>query len=176
MYFVIEHWENISVKPSQLGPRYEQCIEDMLRLSVEGKCSARHGYIVCVVRLVHKEPGRIQDGTGMIVVAVKYQAIVFKPVTDEVLDGVVTDVNRLGCFVQCGPLKVFVSRNSIPTAYRYDEGGMPPSYSDGELSIKSQTELRLKLQGVRFDQSNLFAIATIDAHYLGPIESENFLE
>ncbi|WBY55643.1 DNA-directed RNA polymerase II subunit RPB7 [Plasmodium yoelii yoelii] len=95
MYFVIEEWKNVIIKPSQLGPKYQQYIEDMLRNSIEGQCTEKYGYIICVIRIMHSEPGRVQDGTGMIVVKVKYQAIVFKPFKDEVLFKINKLINKL---------------------------------------------------------------------------------
>ncbi|GAB65483.1 DNA-directed RNA polymerase II [Plasmodium cynomolgi strain B] len=171
MYFVIEEWKNVIIKPSQLGPRYQQFIEDMLRNSVEGQCNAKYGYIICVIRIIHSEPGRVQDGTSMIVVKVKYQAIVFKPFKDEVLDAVVTDVNKLGFFAQAGPLKIFISRTAIPKYFEYSEDSHYPCFSSGVYNIKPQTTVRIKLQGIRYDLSNMFAIATINNEYLGCIES-----
>ncbi|CCF73282.1 DNA-directed RNA polymerase II subunit G [Babesia microti strain RI] len=172
MYFVIEQWKNIGIKPSQLGPNYQQCIEEMLRNEVEGHCTAKFGYVVCVIRIVHCESGRVQDGTGMIIVSVKYQAIVFKPFKDEVLDAIVTDVNKLGFFAQAGPLKVFVSKSSIAPGYAYQDDASQPCFSDGTSVIRSQTEIRMRLQGIRYDNSNMFAIATIKADYLGPVEND----
>ncbi|CDR95811.1 DNA-directed RNA polymerase II, putative [Babesia bigemina] len=171
MYFVVEQWKIINVKPSQLGPSYQQNIEEMLRNQVEGHCSSKYGYVVCVIRIIKNEIGRVQDGTGMIVVNVKYQAIVFKPFNDEVLDAVVTDVNKLGFFAQAGPLKAFVSRTAIQPSFVYDNDAANPCYSDGTISIKPQTEVRMRIQGIRYDNSNMFAIATVNADYLGAFEN-----
>lgn len=172
MYFVVELWKNVTVHPRDLGPRYEQCVEDLIRKEVEGKCDNYYGYIICVIRIIHRDKGRIQDGTGLIVVPVKYQAIVFKPFKDEVLDSVVTDVNKLGFFAQAGPLKAFISRSALPGTFEYKDDiySSVPRFSDGECTIKPQSEVRIKLQGVRYDQSNIFAIATINNDYLGPME------
>lgn len=85
MYFVVEQWKLINLKPCQLGPNYQQNIEEMLRDQVEGHCTNKYGYVVCVIRIVQNDMGRVQDGTAMIVVNVKYQAIVFKPFKDEVI-------------------------------------------------------------------------------------------
>lgn len=45
-----------------------------------------------------------------------------------------------------------------------------PSFSDGSVALRIGGEIRLKLLGVRFDASQIFAVATINADYLGPIE------
>ncbi|BAM38741.1 DNA-directed RNA polymerase II [Theileria orientalis strain Shintoku] len=173
MYFVVEQWKLINLKPSQLGPNYQQNIEEMLRDQVEGHCTAKYGYVVCVIRIVHNDMGRVQDGTAMIVVNVKYQAIVFKPFKDEVLDAIVTDVNKLGFFAQAGPLKAFVSRNSIHPNFVYDNDGAYPCYTDGTINIRAQSEVRMRLQGIKYDNANMFAIATINADHLGAFESDS---
>lgn len=88
------------------------------------------------------------------------------------LDAIVTDVNKLGFFAQAGPLKAFVSRNSIHPNFVYDSDSAYPCYSDGTISIKPQSEVRMRLQGIKYDNSNLFAIATINADHLGAFESD----
>lgn len=45
-----------------------------------------------------------------------------------------------------------------------------PSFSDGSLALRTGGEIRLKLLGVRFEASQIFAVATTNADYLGPIE------
>lgn len=89
----------------------------------------------------------------------------------QVLDAVVTDVNKLGFFAQAGPLKAFVSRTSIQPSFVYDNDATNPCYSDGTVSIKPQTEVRMRIQGIRYDSSSMFAIATVNADYLGAFEN-----
>lgn len=48
---------------------------------------------------------------GFVVYAVKYKAIVFRPFKGEVLDAVVTQVNKVGMFAEIGPLSCFISHH-----------------------------------------------------------------
>lgn len=77
----------------------------------------------------------------------------------------------MGFFAQAGPLKIFISRTAIPKYFEYTEDAHYPCFSSGSHNIKPQTTVRLKLQGIRYDLSNMFAIATINNEYLGCIES-----
>lgn len=52
-----------------------------------------------------------QDGTGFATFKVAYQAIVCRPYKGEVLDAVVTSVNKMGFFAEAGPLQIFVSNH-----------------------------------------------------------------
>ena len=58
----------------------------------------------------------------------RFNAIVFRPFKGEVLDAVVTQVNKLGFFAQVGPLQVFVSKHLIPSDMRFDPQSTPPAY------------------------------------------------
>ena len=90
------------------------------------------------------------------------QAIVFRPFKGEVLDAIVTKVNKVGLFTQIGPLSCFVSRHvrstlvlivcllvcllftclllsmlllylqSIPPEMDFDPNSTPPSYCTAE--------------------------------------------
>lgn len=53
--------------------------------------------------------GVIVPGTGQAQFKVEYNAIVFKPFKNEVVDGVVNNVSKMGIFLDVGPLSVFVS-------------------------------------------------------------------
>ena len=45
----------------------------------------------------------------------EFRAIVFRPFKNEVLDGVVTQMDQFGIFVEVGPLQVYVS-DQVPVA------------------------------------------------------------
>ena len=113
-------------------------------------------------------PGIIQPGQGFVVYPVKYKAIVFRPFKGEVLDAVVTQVNKVGLFTEIGPLSCFISRHSIPADMTFDPNSNPPCYktADEEMVIQQDDEIRLKIVGTRVDASDIFAIGTLMDDYL----------
>ena len=56
------------------------------------------------------------------------KAIVFRPFKGEVVDGVVTQVNKVGLMVDVGPMACFISRHSIPSDMEFDPDANPPCY------------------------------------------------
>ena len=58
----------------------------------------------------------------------KIKAIVFRPFKGEVVDGVVTQVNKVGLMVDVGPMGCFISRHSIPSDMEFDPDSNPPCY------------------------------------------------
>src|SRR4051795_6134596 len=85
----------IQLHPSFFGPQMQRFMNDKLHKDVEGTCSGRYGYIVTVVKVTTIGKGRILPGSGLAEFNVKYQAIVFKPYKGEVVDAVVSTVNKV---------------------------------------------------------------------------------
>ncbi|PVV01501.1 hypothetical protein BB560_004085 [Smittium megazygosporum] len=160
----------IVLHPRSLGPQMRQYVTEKLYQEVEGTCTGQYGYIVTVLALVDIGPGTIIPGIGSAEFTVKYSAIVFKPFKGEVVDGVVNGVNKLGFFVDVGPLEVYVSQHLIPADMVFDPNGNPPNYRSDDQKIEKGTLIRLKIVGTRVDSSDIFTIGTIKEDYLGVIE------
>ncbi|KAI8974091.1 RNA polymerase Rpb7 [Pilobolus umbonatus] len=169
MFFLKELSHTITLHPSYFGPNMHQQLKDKLYADVEGTCSGRYGYIITVVSLSSFGKGKILPGSGLSEFKVSYQAIVFKPYKNEVLDGIVTTVNKMGFFADVGPLQVFVSNHLIPNDMKFDANGNPPCYSSEDQVIQKDVQVRLKIVGTRIDATEIFAIGTIKEDYLGVI-------
>ncbi|CAO3596958.1 RNA polymerase Rpb7 [Absidia repens] len=171
MFFLKELSHTITLHPSYFGPSIQTRLKDKLYSDVEGTCSGRFGYIITVVSLMNISKGKILPGSGLAEFRVKYQAIVFKPYKGEVLDAVISTVNKMGFFADVGPLQVFVSSHLIPNDMRYDPNSTPPCYSSDDQVINKGAQVRIKLVGTRIDATEIFAIGTIKEDYLGVISS-----
>lgn len=57
--------------------------------------SGRHGFVVAVTAVETIGSGLIRDGTGFVTFPVKYQCVVFRPFKGEILESVVTMVNKV---------------------------------------------------------------------------------
>ena len=58
-------------------------------------CVFRYGFVIAVTTIDNIGAGIIQPSRGFVVYPVKYKAIVFRPFKGEVLDAVVTQVNKV---------------------------------------------------------------------------------
>lgn len=58
-------------------------------------CSGRHGFVVAITGIENVGKGLIRDGTGFVTFPVKYQCVVFRPFKGEILEAVVTMVNKV---------------------------------------------------------------------------------
>ncbi|KAG8933724.1 DNA-directed RNA polymerase II subunit [Tulasnella sp. 417] len=170
MFFVKELTHRILLHPSYFGPQMEKFLENKLYADVEGTCSGAYGYIIAVLSIVDIGQGNVLSGTGQAEFITVYRAIVFKPFKGEVVDGIVGEVNKMGFFVEVGPLNVFVSNHLIDPEMKFDPNSNPPSYASQDQIIERDTHVRLKIVGTRVDATEIFAIGTIKEDHLGVVE------
>ncbi|RDX60619.1 hypothetical protein CR513_61219 [Mucuna pruriens] len=143
----------------QLHPRYfgrnlrDNLVAELMK-DVEGTCSGRHGFVVSVTGIENIGKGLIRVGTGFVTFPVKYQRGVFRPFKGEILEAVVTMVNKL-----------------IPDDVEFQTGDMPNyTTSDGSyVKIQKDSAVRLKIIGTRVDATEIFCIGTIKDDFLGVI-------
>lgn len=72
-----------------------QFLEPKLYADVEGTCLGEFGHIIDVVNVLDIGKGMELPSSGQAGFLTKYRAIGFKPFKDEVVDGVVTIVNKV---------------------------------------------------------------------------------
>lgn len=103
---------------------------------------------------------------------VKYNAIIFRPFKNEIFDGIVKQVNKVGIFVEIGPLTCFISHNSMSGSMEFCQRSNPPCYKSKEETevIAPDTMIRIKIVGLRHDITGMFAIGSLMDDYLGAIE------
>ena len=81
------------------------------------RCDPKADAVACR-RSTHATRGS-GAGAGLVTFPIRYMAVVFRPFKGEVLDAVVTTVNKMGFFAEVGPLQV-----PAPVAL---PAGLPPS-------------------------------------------------
>merc|ERR1712154_598189 len=159
MFFHICLDHEIMLAPRYFGPQLMDTVKQKLFTEVEGTCTGKYGFVIAVTTIDNIGAGLIQPGQGFVVYPFKY----------EVLDAVVTQVNKVGLFTEIGPLACFISRHSIPADMTFDPNSNPPCYKTAEedMVIQQDDEIRLKIVGTRVDASDIFAIGTLMDDYLG---------
>jgi DNA-directed RNA polymerase II subunit RPB7 len=175
-FFHLELHKELTLYPRFFSPNIKQLLTTQLIEKVEGTCSGRHGFVITVTEVLHIGKGKIHEGAGVVTFPIRFTAVVFRPFKGEVLDAVVTTVNKLGFFADVGPLQVFVSKHLIPSDMSFDDKSNPQSYvsqiSDEQpLRVTKDSEVRLRVIGTRVDATEIFAIGTIKEDYLGIIST-----
>lgn len=169
MFFLKELSLELTLHPSFFGPQMHQYLLEKLVQEVEGTVSGDYGYIVTVIDSmpINVGSGVVPSGQGSAVFNVKYNAVVFKPFKGEVVDALVTNVNKMGVFCDVGPLSVFVSAHLIPQNMSFNPTANPPAFVSEDQSIEKGSRIRVKIVGVRADVGKIFAIGSIKEDFLG---------
>lgn len=151
----LEH--EILLHPRYFGPQLIETVKQKLYTEVEGTCTGKYGFVIAVTTIDDIGSGVILAGQGFVVYPVKYKAIVFRPFKGEVLDAVVTQVNKVGMFAEIGPLSCFISHHSIPADMQFCPNGNPPCYKskDEDVVIALEDKIRLKIVGTRVDATGI---------------------
>lgn len=169
MFYHVSIQQSIDLEPMYFGPKLRDTICLKITDKVEGTCSPKHGYILAVLKVDEVTKGKIrQDGSGFATFKATFQCITFRPFKGEVLDCVVSQVNKMGFFADAGPLQIFVSSHLIPDDYEYSSvNGDAFVSTDATSQIKEGTEVRIKIVGVRADPHDMFCIGTMKEGWLG---------
>ncbi|XP_032410049.1 DNA-directed RNA polymerase II subunit RPB7 [Xiphophorus hellerii] len=169
MFYHISLEHEILLHPRYFGPNLLNTVKQKLFTEVEGTCTGKYGFVIAVTTIDNIGAGVIQPSRGFVLYPVKYKAIVFRPFKGEVVDAVVTQVNKVGLFTEIGPMSCFISRHSIPSEMEFDPNSNPPCYKtvDEDIVIQQDDEIRLKIVGTRVDKNDIFAIGSLMDDYLG---------
>eukprot|EP00124_Ichthyophonus_hoferi_P002680 Ihof_evm5s193 gene=Ihof_evmTU5s193 len=157
MFFQIELFHELVLAPQYFGPKLRKVLKAKLHREVEGTCSGRYGYIIAVTQIVEIGKGKIMETKGLVTFPIKYNAVVFRPFKNEVLDGIVTQVTKAGIFCQCGPLRVFIIKsNTWPDAVFEPNANPPCLRSESQnLAVQLDDEIRFQIVGTRNDMNEI---------------------
>ncbi|KAF7467140.1 DNA-directed RNA polymerase II subunit RPB7 [Marmota monax] len=160
MFYHISLEHEILLHPRYFGPNLLNTVKQKLFTEVEGTCTGKYGFVIAVTTIDNIGAGVIQPGRGFVLYPVKYKAIVFRPFKGEVVDAVVTQVNKVGLFTEIGPMSCFISRHSIPSEMEFDPNSNPPCYKtmDEDIVIQQEDDIRLKIVGTRVDKNDIVSL------------------
>jgi DNA-directed RNA polymerase II subunit RPB7 len=169
-FYLVELTKTVTVHPRHFHAKLADHVVSRLLTLTEGTTSGRYGYLIAVVQVERPlPPGRILPGTGHAAFPLRYKALVYRPFLGEVLDGVITSVTRHGVFVSVGPLSVFVSARNVPSDLEFDETEhcFASVLQGSEDRLEVGTLVRLRIVGMRRDATEIAAVGTLRADYLG---------
>jgi len=174
MFYVKTLEHEIELEPIHFGPKLRSTIVRLLKEQVEGLALANFGYVVNVIEVSDEDirSGVIEYDTGNVTFFVKYVALCLRPVINEVVDSTVSICSSLGFFAFVGPLRIFVSKHSMPEDMMNGFDGDKDAWvsDDREVVVAAGSGVRLKIKGRTVEQGNITAIGTIKDNYLGLID------
>jgi len=162
MYFIVESEDMIRIPPPLLGEDYDKVVRELAYEKLEGRAGSlpdnpKDKYVILVVLEV--EPvgdGVIVHGDGAVYQKVRYKALAYQPMLQEVVEGMVVDVLRFGAFIRFGPMDGLLHISQImDDRIDVDEVNKRLVGKETKKSIKVGDKLRVRIVAVSLSDVNV---------------------
>ncbi|HTT25848.1 MAG TPA: DNA-directed RNA polymerase, partial [Thermoplasmata archaeon] len=104
MYYLDHRRDVVRIPPSRLGPELAGVLVELAQQQFEGKLVDGQSLAVTIRDVKPVGEGHIIHGDGGVYQEVEYQALLFRPEIQEVVEGAVVEIRKFGAFVRFGPL------------------------------------------------------------------------
>jgi len=104
MYYLDHRRDVVRVPPERLGAELESVLTELAQQQFEGKLVDGQSLAVAIRDVRGIGEGHIIHGDGGVYQEVEYEALLFRPEIQEVIEGAVVEIRKFGAFVRFGPL------------------------------------------------------------------------
>ncbi|MCD5409975.1 MAG: DNA-directed RNA polymerase [Methanocellales archaeon] len=117
MYKKMRLVEVVRVPPEKLGDEVKEAVAEALEDKLEGRIDKTIGVIVAIIKVVDVGEGRILVGDGAVYYKTTFDAIVYKPEMQEIIEGKIVEIVEFGAFVSMGPVDGLLHVSQIADDY-----------------------------------------------------------
>eukprot|EP01017_Pseudomicrothorax_dubius_P014818 TRINITY_DN1733_c0_g1_i2.p1 TRINITY_DN1733_c0_g1~~TRINITY_DN1733_c0_g1_i2.p1 ORF type:complete len:103 (-),score=27.60 TRINITY_DN1733_c0_g1_i2:405-713(-) len=94
VFAMIEITTYETMAPEYLGPELGSSIQQRIYLKYQGQFHSMYGYVITILKVSKLDSGYVLE-RGQVLFKITFNALVFKPVQDEVMYAIVGDVNQV---------------------------------------------------------------------------------
>ncbi|OPX75729.1 MAG: DNA-directed RNA polymerase subunit E' [Methanosaeta sp. PtaB.Bin018] len=141
------------IEPDHLGDPLEAAVNRSLRDKYEAVVDKTLGTIVAVLGADQIGEGHILAGDGSIYYNVIFDALVFKPEMQEIIEGEVVEIVKFGAFISMGPFDGLLHVSQITNEYiSYDEKNARLVSKDSNKSLGEGDKVRARVIAVSLNE------------------------
>ena len=141
------------IEPDHLGDPLEAAVDRSLRDKYEAVVDKSLGTIVAVLGSDNIGEGRILAGDGSIYYEVDFEALVFKPEMQEIVEGEVVEIVKFGAFLSIGPFDGLLHVSQITNEYiSYDEKNARLVSKESNKSLGEGDRVRARIIAVSLNE------------------------
>ena len=141
------------IEPDHLGDPLEAAVDRSLRDKYEAVVDKSLGTIVAVLGSDNIGEGRILAGDGSIYYQVDFEALVFKPEMQEIVEGEVVEIVKFGAFLSIGPFDGLLHVSQITNEYiSYDEKNARLVSKESSKSLGEGDRVRARIIAVSLNE------------------------
>jgi DNA-directed RNA polymerase subunit E' len=143
------------IEPSQMGKPLENAVEVALRNKYEAVVDKALGTIVAILSIDTIGEGHILAGDGSVYYDVAFDAIVFKPEMQEIMEGEVVEIVKFGAFLSLGPFDGLLHVSQITNEYiSYDEKNARLVSKESDKSLGEGDHVRARIIAVSLNEKD----------------------
>ena len=147
MYSILELKSNIRVPPQFLGKKIKEAIKTAIEEEFIGALG-KHGLFLAVLDVKKIGEGTIIPGDGAVYYETTFEALVYRPILQEVVEGFISEVMEFGAFVRIGPIDGLVHVSQVMDDYvNYAESGVLQG-KESKRSLKAKDVVRARIIAV----------------------------
>lgn len=153
MYIKIRAVDVVRVPPKRLGDDLQLTVKEMLQEKLEGRMDKKIGMFIAILDVVDIKEGRLMIGDPGVYYETVFDALVFRPRMQEIVEGEVVEIVEFGAFVQIGPLDGLLHISQITDEYiSYDEKGAKLVTKDTSRTLGEGDRLRARIVAISLNE------------------------
>ncbi len=117
MYSMARLEDTIRITPERFGENLDKVVEEIVQKTFEGTMRKNYGIIVAADNIQPVGDGIIIHGDGAMYQRVAFDALLFQPVLQEIVDGIVCEIVEFGAFCHIGPIDALIHMSQIMNDY-----------------------------------------------------------
>ena len=141
--------EVVRIPPRLFGLKISEGALEILRDQYERTVDKNYGIIVSLHNAKIQSKGKVLHGDGAVFCEVEFDALVFTPEVNEVVEGEVTEIVEFGAFVRLGPIDGLVHVSQVANDFlTYDKKTASLVGRQSKKSIKKGDLVKAKIATV----------------------------
>jgi len=141
------------IEPDQMGEPLEAAVDKALRDKYEAVVDKTLGTVVAVLGASDIGEGNILPGDGAVYYQVTFDALVFKPEMQEIIEGEVVEIVKFGAFLSLGPFDGLLHVSQITNEYiSYDEKNARLVSKESNKSLGEGDKVRARVIAVSLNE------------------------
>ena len=117
MYRMLKIEDTVRISPELFSEDLSKVIAEMAHKTFEGVVRKDYGVIVLITSVESVGEGIIIHGDGAVYQRIRFDALMFKPEMQEIIDGIVCEVVQFGAFCHIGAMDALVHMSQIMNDY-----------------------------------------------------------
>ncbi len=141
--------QTVRIPPELFGMKMHEAALSILREQLERTINKELGIVISVDNAKINSSGRVLQGDGAAYFDVSFEALIFQPEVNEIVDGEVSEIVEFGAFVRIGPIDGLIHVSQIANDFfSFDKKTGNLAGRETKKTVKRGDKLRAKIATV----------------------------